>query len=477
VFRNRTALGLFCLVAGLWGLLCGCHFYTSDDRSEYLAIYNGLTGGTWGVDPVNGTPGSDGQRFSRYPPLALARLVPFIFAGLPVLPKTTLVMNIGEYPFGPLLLFGFHNVVYGALTVALLYLCSNRIYSRNVSLVVALSLLATTLGLAYKQTMSEPLQGLLLVLSLRAILAERFSSTAFTLPLAACFLVRNSAIGYIAGGFVLLLALRRWRAAVELAGWSAVSALLWMAYNVYRFGDPLSSGYVSAWDTFPFDVVPGFVHLTLSPGRGLFFYSPILLLGLLGLPALWRRHREAAAFIAAMVGGGLALFCCWNWTAAGGCYGPRYIIPLCPLLLLPLGEWLPGRKGLVAALLAVSVLFHLPGYLISPVDYLYRPPSPTDMVGFNLTEKRISEVNWTFSQSSIVGCTRVVLGRMGYPQLLTEHQRINLEQVQPDFYWWRYRRGKAATIVGLFLVLQVGLMVFGLWLLCRSAATPTDTTD
>ena len=75
-------------------------------------------------------------------------------------------------------------------------------------------------------------------------------------------------------------------AALPLLFWAA--AIGW--YNWVRFGSPLDSGYHEALLTLamPLNVF----GLFFSPGKGLIFYSPLIVLGALGLPRLWRQDRH-----------------------------------------------------------------------------------------------------------------------------------------------------------------------------------------
>ena len=67
-------------------------------------------------------------------------------------------------------------------------------------------------------------------------------------------------------------------------------------------------------------------------GRGLFVLSPLLLLAVLGWPAL-RRRAPAAAWLALGQLTVLALFfAAFDGWHGGWCWGPRYLLPAVPLL-------------------------------------------------------------------------------------------------------------------------------------------------
>lgn len=123
-----------------------------------------------------------------------------------------------------------------------------------------------------------------------------------------------------------------------LAGFPVVLFHLW--YNLHYFGDvfhsqfPLRSYY---WQT-PF--LEGFGGLLISPGRGLFVYSPILLFAIFGF---WRALRSPSdpirtLFIYTLCGTLLVIFVHSKWCSwwGGLSYGPRLISDLLPGMCLAL---------------------------------------------------------------------------------------------------------------------------------------------
>jgi hypothetical protein len=182
-------------------------------------------------------------------------------------------------------------------------------------------------------------------------------------------LTRPSAIVMIPGLAVLLVRADdvRGRAAAAIGGivpWVALALL----YNQVRWGSPFASGY--ALTSFRYFELSweGVVGLLLSPGRGFFWYSPILLLALFGFRALAARDRNVATAIAVLAAsyvGFLSFTTIWagDWT-----WGPRHLLPIVPvvaLATLPLLE--PGklRRAVVIPLVAVSIAVQLVGATVS----------------------------------------------------------------------------------------------------------------
>lgn len=125
-----------------------------------------------------------------------------------------------------------------------------------------------------------------------------------------------------------------------------------------------------AWST---PLLTGLAGLLVSPGRGLFSYSPILVLSLVGFWRVWSTSPDAAhahlplRYASVGVAAVLILYSkWWNWWG-GQCYGPRLLAdilpPLC-LALYPLADLIARRRllrHLACGLALVSFLAHLGG--------------------------------------------------------------------------------------------------------------------
>ncbi|MGQ9500450.1 MAG: hypothetical protein ACUVSF_02685 [Anaerolineae bacterium] len=150
--------------------------------------------------------------------------------------------------------------------------------------------------------------------------------------------------------------------------------LLLLLYNALRSGNPLQTGYDLT--IFSPEILTGLYKLLLSPLRGLFVYSPVLLLSLPGMIWLWRRHRGAVLLVAGVSGITLLLFATWS-SGEGLSWGSRFLVPLVPLLsicLAPLVERTYRHNLVATALLGVlgcvSLVIQVLGVAINPWVYL-----------------------------------------------------------------------------------------------------------
>jgi hypothetical protein len=162
---------------------------------------------------------------------------------------------------------------------------------------------------------------------------------------------------------------RRWTALPAYLVGFVPAIVAWGALNWWRFGNPVETGYLR--DPAPgygSSIVAGTTGLLFSPYSSLFLYCPVALLGLCALPALWRRDRSATALVMSVFVSSFLLYASLsNWMGARS-YGPRYLVPFLPALVLPLAFWRPPRAlgWLAAGVLGLSVAVQIPGVL---VDY------------------------------------------------------------------------------------------------------------
>jgi hypothetical protein len=138
------------------------------------------------------------------------------------------------------------------------------------------------------------------------------------------------------------------------------------AYNVAAFGSPLKQGYGTAHITSSLHlghrIVQGLPGLLVSPGRGLFVYSPVLLFALYGAVRGWRIPLYRACAVAIVV----YVVVCANldqWYG-GESFGARKVadmLPLFAVLLVPAVDGLARTRWrwLFGGALAWSVLVEL----------------------------------------------------------------------------------------------------------------------
>jgi len=148
----------------------------------------------------------------------------------------------------------------------------------------------------------------------------------------------------IAGIFVMVLR-TGWRRALVFSLAAIPPLLMIPAYSWACFGNPfvlpysyqasfpeMKSGlYAIGWP----DATTAY-RLLFGPTRGLFFWSPFLLMAFAGYPILFKRSQPLFWLTYAVPLLQIAIISgrVWDWQA-GPTLGPRYLAPILPLLALP----------------------------------------------------------------------------------------------------------------------------------------------
>ncbi|HVP39859.1 MAG TPA: hypothetical protein VMS93_11825, partial [Candidatus Saccharimonadales bacterium] len=188
----------------------------------------------------------------------------------------------------------------------------------------------------------------------------------------------------------------------------ACAALL-LYSNHARFGRWLESGYgfeqtAAAYGT-PFYV--GLYGQLLSAGKGLVWFAPPLLL----LAAAWRpfarAHRAEAWTLAGAFLSSLLLTSSFRAWAGDGSWGPRYLVPFVPLLMLPVAAALgrpagPGLRRWAWGLLLVGALVQWGGVSIYYGSYLREAGAYPYTRAFE-DPRFLEDVHWVPNFSPIVG--------------------------------------------------------------------------
>lgn len=137
--------------------------------------------------------------------------------------------------------------------------------------------------------------------------------------------------------------------------------------NQMHYGSPLATGYSDQPEGIKFSipVLTALWIYLISPGKGIFWYSPPLLAALLVWPTWWHRDKGLAIGTGLIVLG--YLFVVGRWQNLGGwCWGPRHLVQLTPFLLLPLPLLLDTKRDYPKKQFSLIILVFtcLPGIII-----------------------------------------------------------------------------------------------------------------
>jgi hypothetical protein len=150
-----------------------------------------------------------------------------------------------------------------------------------------------------------------------------------------------------------------------------------LVFNAVRFGSPFLFGYLSLYDrrAFSGSFLIGLYGFFFSAGRSVFLYAPPVLAAAFAWPRFLKRFPLMAWTGLIAAGGILVLYARWSAWEGGWCWGPRFLLPAVPFLLLPaaiiLEEGGMRAKMLLAGLVLAGLFVQLPGGLIdyNPIYY------------------------------------------------------------------------------------------------------------
>lgn len=107
------------------------------------------------------------------------------------------------------------------------------------------------------------------------------------------------------------------------------------------------------------DMVNGlFIHL-FSPDRGIIYFTPVILLGLLGIYFASKAGTRLAPLMVAVIGANLLLYSMWGDPWGGWAFGSRYLIPSYAILSIFLGYLLAKfNKNILLFILFTILCFY-----------------------------------------------------------------------------------------------------------------------
>ena len=128
---------------------------------------------------------------------------------------------------------------------------------------------------------------------------------------------------------------------------------LW--YDWLRYGNVFTITTKNALEgSFTTPLLTGLYGLLLSPGAGLVIYVPVLLASAASMRGFIKQARPEALLLLSLLALRLLFYARWSsWDGREG--GPRYLVPLLPVLLVPL-LCLPARRWIRVGAVALTVL-------------------------------------------------------------------------------------------------------------------------
>jgi len=150
----------------------------------------------------------------------------------------------------------------------------------------------------------------------------------------------------------------------------SLSGAPFLFYNLYYFGS-FFGGYATLLGGFSFgsEMIFRFIGLLVSPSRGLFIYTPIMLLSILGYFKVSQisnnRIKKFLSFFSYSILALLVAYSAFIVWWAGGSFGPRFLTGMLPVLAIFLGLFIKdinlniknGKNLLVICLLFILLIW------------------------------------------------------------------------------------------------------------------------
>ena len=375
-------------------------FYTLSTNGRILSPDAVIRASIAGEPPGFLAAGADGRSYPKYEVGPTLVALPFVALGLLV--ERLAPTGSAAIFRGPLFLWyspddaasawrffavGLTNAAVVALLCALLYALLAEVgwAPRAAALATATAALASPLWVYSRDLFAEPLAAAGLVLFLLGLEraardARRRSAALAGLGFGVSVLARTAHLALLP--VALLVTVHALRAVerprrpglvVAMVLGLAGPLLLMAWWNWLRFDSIWSSGYgeeLALWTTPP---LVGLRGLLTSPGRGLVTHFPLALLAVATTPAAWRRSPRTTLFAWGTLVTLLAVYCRWHGWDGGWCFGPRFLVPTVPLLVMlcaPLFDR-PRRwiKSAGTPLLAASAAIAFTGTLVAYTDF------------------------------------------------------------------------------------------------------------
>lgn len=348
--------------------------------SESIVVHHSLT-----VPAGLGIAGRGGRIYSTWYPLLSVLAIPFVYVASIASRISGLPLHYVAAVFA-LILPG----VFTAATACVVALLSVRIGSTwRGAWIASLCYLAGTIALAYARTFfADPLLAFLTVFALYLTLGrtpkEIFAAAGLT-ALAVLAKPTGVIVGPILSAYLLAKRVS-WRWSLLPGAGTVLGFALYTVYNDVRFGSPLNFG--PSWSLFRLGAIPaGVAGLLASPGWGLIWYCPVVLLVFIGIREAWSRYSLEILAIAAVFLAFLLLHSYFVDWSGGWAWGPRYLLPAVPGLCAVLGR-IKGNTRKLAACLALA------GFLVNaPTLFAYYERYYSELVDRGVPLKSVA---WSF---------------------------------------------------------------------------------
>jgi hypothetical protein len=229
------------------------------------------------------------------------------------------------------------------------------------------------------------------------------------------------------------------------------SLLLLVWYNELRDHKLLASSYGGSFTT---SLGFGLHGLLFSPGKSIFVFNALTVLGVVGLGVLLVRDRPVAVLFLVLIVPRLFFFAMWSGWDGGWAWGPRFLLPAVPLLVLAAVELLRVwdrrsvlglvTRGVAAVLACASAVVNVLSVRVPYEQWLQALATPATLARLGIPPpsraQRLADYDAHFSTGPLWGNVTLL--------------RHHLARMAPE--WWAHGH----SFVGyLLLAVAAGALV------------------
>ena len=365
--RIKVLIGVFMIVFPVYMLIAGGH-YGGDALNNYLTTESMVMDGDlaiydkpFEVEEIKvgdslGVTGSDGKQYSPYGVGMPILQVPLFLAGLAI----SFVMRYLPQGYITFFTVSLTNTFISAFGVVLLVILLRQMGLKSKrAVVLGLVYAFSTAILVYSKT-GFPEPALIMFLLLATVSLFKFTreeaSPAWLVlsgaALGAMCLVKVYTVILLPVFAVYFFASsgeRRKYFWVTLVSFLVVFSIE-LVTNYIRFGGVFSTGYGPAGEIARYgnNFLKGIYYYWFSSGKGFFFYNLPLILGLFCWGSIYKERKKEFYFILSLVLIYVFFFAYFFKRGSIFSWGPRYIMPVAPLLMVMASGLFRSRLSLIS---------------------------------------------------------------------------------------------------------------------------------
>ena len=391
----KTKLGLYLLFFAIYLISASGHFWSTDHISVYLTTQSLVENHSLAIKPIHDTAvGKDGNSYSVFGLGQSILSIPFYLTGKivdaispPAVRKYFNGINIGDWGGTvPIFFVSLFNQFVTPLTCVLFFLFCLRLgFSKKISFLTTLIFgFSTATWVSAHDYFQHPLETLLLLLSIYILYSHRMNlqprHVFFSGSVLAFGILTRINLFVVAPALLIYLLIINRNRISQIRFQQGLQFLLPILFalavililNYFKFGDIHITDPIHEYQGFSLsNLLIGLYGNLFSVGRSIFLYSPPALISLYLFRKFHVLHCEEGLLFLVISLIYLVTYSVYGDWAGGWSWGPRFLVPILPFLIIPIGLAFESKLMTIitGALVALGVGVQIIGVIIN-VSYV-----------------------------------------------------------------------------------------------------------